>query len=129
MNKKKTNRQALALRFLDKIWREISYVGLEQNEEKKFWESEKFHMVLGFEWWGSEEREKCSQNIRFPTFLFFFSVNLSSNMDANMETGCGQSGYKKSIQHKVHKDYIILHINEGILNFQFLGFENLIIPK
>ena len=50
-------------------------------------------------------------------------------MDANMETGCGQSGYKKSIQHKVHKDYIILHINEGILNLQSLGFENLIIPK
>ena len=36
MNKKKTNRQGLALRFLEEILRESSYVGLEQNERKNF---------------------------------------------------------------------------------------------
>ena len=40
MIKKKTNYQGLALRFLEKLLREISYLGLEQNERKKFWESE-----------------------------------------------------------------------------------------
>ena len=48
MNKKKTNCQGLVLRFLEKILREISYVGLEQNERKNFLESEKFQIVLGF---------------------------------------------------------------------------------
>ena len=48
INKKKTNRQGLALRFLEKILREISYVGLEQNDRKNFLESEKFQIVLGF---------------------------------------------------------------------------------
>ena len=129
MNKKKTNRQGLALRFLEEILKEISYVGLEQNERKNFWESEKFQIVLGFEWWVSEEREKCNQNIRFPIFFLFFFLNLPNNVNADMEIEWRQNGYKKPTQHKVHKNYIILHINGGILNLQFLGFENPISPK
>lgn len=67
-----------------------------------------------------EEKERRKVEGR----LVFWAVN------ADMEIGWGQFGHKKKkSQHKVHKNHIIFRINGCISDFQFLGFENQIIPK